>query len=150
MERVLACIDHSPVTSLVVRQADDLARRLPAELVLLHVAPADPEWVGWAPGPQSVRDQMAAELRRAHRATQRLADELRQRGSTRVRALTVQGPAPETILARAESLDAQILVLGAHHRGFFRGLFVGSVARSVLRGTRRPVLIVPERRAAAR
>lgn len=64
----------------------------------------------------------------------------------RVKALTVQGPTPETILARAELLEASLIVLGAHHRGVIRELFLGSIARQVLRHTQRPVLIVPEPR----
>lgn len=143
---MLACVDHTGVTDLVVRHAAELARRLPCRLVLLHVVPADPEWVGWGPGPQSVRDRVAAELREARRKTQALARGLRGEGLQDVRALTVQGPATETILERAEALDAHLLVLGAHHRGLLEGLFVGSVARQILRRTTRPVLVVPERR----
>lgn len=146
MALILACIDHGPVTERVVGQASELSRRLPARLVLLHVAPAEPEWVGWGPGPQTVRDERARALRQAHRETQRLARALRDHGLADVRALTVQGPATETILARAEALGAQMLVLGAHHRGLPHGLIVGSVARQVLRRAQRPVLVVPSPR----
>lgn len=146
MERILAGVDFTPVTERIVRQVAHLAARLDAELVILHVAPAEPEWVGWGPGPASVRAEVATDLHERHRAAQRLADGLRQSGLPRVKALTVQGPTAETILAQAELLDATLIVLGAHHRGAIRELFVGSVARRVLRHTRRPVLIVPGRR----
>ncbi len=150
VERVIAAVDLTGVTERVIRHAVELATRLDAELVLLHVAPAEPEWVGWGPGPASVRTAVATDLRSQHRTTQHLADELRAGGLERVKALTVQGPTAETILAQAAMLDASLIVLGAHHRGVIRELVVGSVARQVLRHTTRPVLIVPEPRAPRR
>lgn len=150
MERILACVDLSPVSDRVVQQAARLASRIDVELVVLHVAPAEPEWVGYGPGPQPVRDAVARDLRGAHDATQRLAGALRDGGLDAVKALTIQGSAPETILAQAEALDAAFVVIGAHHRGRIHELFVGSVAREVLRRTTRPVLVVPARRGSER
>jgi nucleotide-binding universal stress UspA family protein len=146
VDRIVACVDRTAVTERVLRQAAHLAAKLDAELFVLHVAPAEPEWVGHAPGPPSVRAYTAAELREAHRATQRLGDALRRGGLTRVTALTVQGPTVETIVEQAERLGADLLVLGAHHHGLIERLFIGSVARQVLRRTPCPVLIVPEPR----
>lgn len=146
MERVLAAVDLTPITARVVRQAAQVARGLDAELVILHVARAEPEWVGYGPGPESVRAEVACDLRGEHRATQEIANGLRRSGMERVKALTVQGPTPETILEQAELLESSLIVLGAHHRGVIRELFLGSIARQVLRHTQRPVLIVPEPR----
>lgn len=148
MDVILACVDFTTVTERVLHHAAQLAQGLALPLVILHVAPAEPEWVGYGPGPQTVRDSVAGDLRRAHRDTQALAERLRARGLTEVKALTVQGPAPETILEQADALGARIVVLGAHHRGTIAGLVVGSVARQVLRRATRPVLIIPEKRGA--
>lgn len=147
MERILACVDFSAVTARILRQAGHLAARVGAEVIVLHVAPPEPDWVGHGPGPQSVRDAVAHELRDAHGKTQRLADHLRADGWAPVKALTVRGSPAETILAQADALDVSFLVLGAHHHGVIHELFVGSVARKVLRRTARPVLVVPEKRA---
>lgn len=145
MDRILACVDHGDATESVVSLAARLAERTGGALRLLHVAPAEPEWVGYDPGPQSVRDHVAGDLREAHQRTQRLADPLRERGLD-VTPLTVQGPTVESIFEQALAWDADVVVVGAHHRGRIHELFVGSVAKQILRSADRPILVVPTRR----
>ncbi|HJL18087.1 MAG TPA: universal stress protein [Sandaracinaceae bacterium LLY-WYZ-13_1] len=144
MERVLACVDHAEGTDGVVARAAELAERLGGPLHVLHVAPAEPEWVGYDPGPKSVRDDVAKDLREAHRKTQALAEPLRSRG-LEVTPLTVQGPAVDAILAQAAKLAADVIVIGAHRRGRLHELFAGSVTRQVIRKGDVPVLVVPAR-----
>ena len=47
------------------------------------------------------------------------------------------------ILAEADRLSADMIVMGTHGKGPLRYAFLGSVAEKVLRKTHRPVLIVP-------
>lgn len=141
MKRVLACVDHTEVTPAVVEQAATLARLSGGKLTLLHVAPAEPEWVGWEPGPQTVRDEVAAGMRAAHRATQALADALRP--GLDCEALTVQGPAVQEIVEMAAKLEADVVVIGARRRGRLAELLAGSVAKSLFRAIDRPLLVVP-------
>jgi nucleotide-binding universal stress UspA family protein len=47
------------------------------------------------------------------------------------------------ILAQADELDANLVVLGTHGRAGFERLFLGSTAEKVLRKGRRPVMTVP-------
>jgi nucleotide-binding universal stress UspA family protein len=54
-----------------------------------------------------------------------------------------QGHAVIEILARADAMPADLLVLGTHGRSGFERLALGSVTEKVLRKTTRPVLTVP-------
>ena len=139
---ILACVDHAAGTDRVVDEAARLAERFGCALHLLHVAPAEPEWVGWDVGPQSERDAAARSLRAAHRRTQALAQRARERG-LEAEARCLQGPTVETILEHARALDAPLLAIGAHRRGRIQELFVGSVARTLVREAPVPVLVVP-------
>jgi len=49
----------------------------------------------------------------------------------------------EEILKAADDEGCDVIVLGTHGKGFLRQTFLGSVARSVLERTRKPVFIVP-------
>jgi nucleotide-binding universal stress UspA family protein len=49
------------------------------------------------------------------------------------------------ILAQAESVRADLLVIGSHGRSGVDRLLLGSVAEKVIRRTRRPVMVVPAR-----
>ncbi len=49
----------------------------------------------------------------------------------------------ELILAKADSFDCDVIVMGTHGKGFISQTFLGSMAKRVLRRTRKPVFIVP-------
>lgn len=54
--------------------------------------------------------------------------------------------APEVhreIVARAEDLHAEVIVIGSHGRSGFQRLLLGSIAEKVLRTARCPVMVVP-------
>jgi len=145
MKNIAVAIDFSAVTGAVVEQAALLARAFRAHLWLIHVAAPEPEFVGYEPGPQTVRDQRALELRVEHRSLQALTERLRAE-EIEATALLIPGPTVETILHEAEKTKADVIVLGSHGHGFLRRALLGSVSEGVLHDARRPVLIVPSSR----
>jgi nucleotide-binding universal stress UspA family protein len=142
MRSILVPVDLSEATPALVAWSAALAERLGCRLWLLHVAAPDPAFVGYTAGPESVRAQRAATLRKEHRALQEHADALRERGIDAC-ALLVQRPTVEGILAEAASLGADLIVMGSHGRGAVARALVGSASQGVLRGARCPVTIVP-------
>jgi nucleotide-binding universal stress UspA family protein len=113
----------------------------------MHVAAPDPAFVGWDPGPDVVRHQRATDLRDEHRQVQEFAEKLRARGID-TQALLIQGSTVETILERAEKLDADLIVLGSHGHGALYRALLGSISEGVVRKSACPVLIVPAGREA--
>jgi nucleotide-binding universal stress UspA family protein len=67
---------------------------------------------------------------------------LRECGITRVKTTVWDGPAAPTIVEAAEVEKADLIVLSSHGRGGVGPLIFGSVAESVLHGTRTPILLV--------
>ncbi len=49
----------------------------------------------------------------------------------------------EEILKVADEVSGDVIVLGTHGRGFLAQTFLGSVSKSVLQGSRKPVFLVP-------
>ena len=142
MRRLLAAVDFSPVSKAVVDQAASLAKAFSAELTIIHVAAPDPDFVGYAAGPQTVRDDRAHQIRTEHRELQAIAEGLRDRGIS-ARALLIQGPAVEKILAEGQRLRADAIVIGSHGHGALYRALLGSVSEGVVRTARCPVLVVP-------
>ena len=142
MKQILAAVDFSDYTDGVVEHAAALAGAFDAKLTLLHVAAPDPDFVGYAAGPDSVRWGHARQLRTAQRRLRKLADDLRERGLAAT-ALLVEGPTAQKILEDAESLAADALVLGSRGHGAIARTLLGSVSQAVLHGAKTPVVVVP-------
>ena len=144
MRNVLVAVDFSPVHSAVLAEATEIARAFGAKLWVLHAAAPEPDFVGWDPGPLGTRDAVARHLREHHRSVQAMAEELREDG-LEATALLVQGPTTETILAQAEQIGAELIVVGTHGHGALARAILGSTSRSLLGRATVPVLVVPAR-----
>lgn len=146
MTSLLVAVDFSDETPRVLETAAGLARSLGAQLRLLHVAAPDPDFVGFDVDSPELRDTHAKAYRDEHRQLQALAEELRGRG-LEAKALLIQGATVEKILEEAARSEADLVVLGSHGHGALHRALLGSTSEGVVRGSDRPVLIVPARRA---
>lgn len=142
MQNIIVPVDFSDQTDVVLQLAGQLGLAFGAHVWLLHVAAPEPEFIGYRPGPDSVRDQVAKGLRAEHQQVQLLAKQLGSRG-VEVTALAVQGPTVEKILAQMEKLDADLVIMGSHGHGAIYRTLLGSVSEGVLHDAACPVLIVP-------
>ena len=142
--RVLVAVDLSPATARVIRVAEKIARGMGGTVWVLHVAEAEPDFVGYDTGPEVVREQVAREYRDEHRAVQRHADALRK-ADIEATALLIKGPIIDTVLSEAKRLKADLLIVGSHGFGALFDLLVGSSSRGILKKTDIPVLVVPVR-----
>ena len=137
---------------LHVRDARDLDAALETERVMEVLSP-DAEHPGREPTPSEVAHNAA----RQELASLLTADEERDtRADYLLRPYGIAGPS-EAIVACANELSVELIVMGKHHLGFVEHMLSGSVAEKVVRHAPCPVLIVqqpehdfvvPERRAA--
>jgi nucleotide-binding universal stress UspA family protein len=92
---------------------------------------------------------------REEELAQRVADEgeafARELGlDAEGRAVRIDSPIDEAILAHAEEIDAAGIVLGARSRSSIRSLILGDVANEVVQRATRPVFVVPSKDLARR
>lgn len=144
MPQIIAAIDFSQLTDLVIEQSERLARAFQCSITLLHVAAPNPEFVGYEAGPQSVRDTRASELAEEHQELVRQAEDLTARGLD-ARALLISGPTVDKILEEADRHETRYIVLGSHGHGKVYEVLVGSVCDGVVRRAACPIVIVPYR-----
>ncbi len=141
--KVLAAIDFSELSDAVVEQARSLVERQGGELWLLHVAEPEPAFIGYEAGPAVVRDALAQRFHREHQDLQAIAGKLRDSGINAT-ALLIQGSTVDTVLQQADQLNVDMLIAGTHGRSLARDLLLGNVSSGLVRGTCRPLLLVPE------
>jgi nucleotide-binding universal stress UspA family protein len=142
MKTLIAAVDFSGVTEGVLAAAAELALQQDGHLYLVHVTSAEPDFVGYEPGPEYIRDGAAAEVRELHTRLRALKDGLGL-PKDRATALLVDGAPAEKILEEQARLGAGLIVIGSHGHGALHSLLVGSVTDQVLRKAPCPVLVVP-------
>ncbi|HNY29078.1 MAG TPA: universal stress protein [Candidatus Sumerlaeota bacterium] len=146
MKRMLVAIDFSDVTEDVVQVTIELAQAFKGEVWLIHVEEPEPDFVGYEPGPQYVRDTVAATIRLHGRELHEIRDRLAAEG-IEAKSFVIQGITVEKILTEARRLETDLIVLGTHEHGLFHHLLLGSVRDSLIAHSHCPVLVVPVRKA---
>lgn len=147
MKTIVAAVDFSDVTDLVLEQSVALTRAFGAELHLVHALPPGPDYglYGFSPAefpvaPPDDRLRAASESRLAE-----LANGLGLPGGSVKTAVLLSSPV-DGILTFCRERNAELLVLGAHGHGFISALLIGSVAQGIVRRAELPTLIIPGRR----
>jgi nucleotide-binding universal stress UspA family protein len=144
MKTILVPIDFSDISTRVVDTARTYAEALGGRLVLVHVSEPEPDFIGFEPGPLTVRMSVARDFKEEHRKLD-AAKAAAVQGGVEALALHIQGPLVAKILAEAETHAAELIVIGSHGHGALYELLVGSVTSGVLHGAKCPVLVVPAR-----
>ena len=137
---LLVPTDFSPAADRALDHAVALASRFGAKVYLLHAY--ELPMVGFPDGTLVPTAEIAARI--VVGAEQELAAAIAKRKDSGVTILPLlkQADARDAVLATAEELSADLVVMGTHgRRGIVRAL-IGSVAESVVRASPVPVMTV--------
>lgn len=137
IEKILVPLDGSDLAEAALETAIDILNEEPARILVLLRAAESPRVAGDDPAAEQARA-----LREAESYLKGVAAGLRECGVTRVKTAVWYGPAAPTIVEAAETEKADLIVMSSHGRGGVGRLIFGSVAESVLHGTRTPILMV--------
>ncbi len=132
MKTILVPVDFSEVSAKTAATAFSLVQDIHVRIVFLHVTVAT----------ATISDAEAM------LKLESLVRSARDRGIVATWRL-VRGSAVSQILARAEELYADIIVMGSHDRESTHGSSIGSTASGVLAVTPCPIVIVPSEKAKA-
>ena len=142
MKRILIATDGSPSALQAIAVGLDLAEEEGSEATFVHVAPAKdvlPVMGGFGmAGPVLVPHEADEADRVCLEDARRIAEEL----GLEAKANLLAGDPAKEIVAYADSIDADLIVVGSHGYGAISGALLGSVSRGILHRTTRPVLIV--------
>ncbi|HEX6810381.1 MAG TPA: universal stress protein [Planctomycetota bacterium] len=139
LRKILVPTDFSPCAAAALDYAAELASKLDAEILLVHVQPSLANYVSFptaVPLPadwvSSMHTQAQAELAKEAARVKRvkIGTELRE------------GNIHESVLAAATAFAADLIVIGTHGRRGVSHVLLGSVAERVVRHSTVPVLTV--------
>ncbi len=137
IEKILVPLDGSDLAEAALETAIDILTEHPATTLLL-VRAAEARRPS---GGDSAADKSRT-VREAESYLNGVVAGLRECGITRVRTAVWYGPAAPTIVEAASVEKVDLIIMTSHGRGGIGRLIFGSVAESVLHGTRTPILLV--------
>jgi len=138
--KILLATDGSEAAELAARTAADLAGKTGSELHLAHVLVLSPETLHDPFGTAAREEFEKRERARLNELVERLEA---SRGAVEGTHFRVGSPDAE-IVAQAEEVGADMVVLGSRGLGVMRRALMGSVSDSVVRHAHCPVLVVRE------
>ncbi len=147
-QRIFAALDDSDGARRALDRAIDLARISGGTIDARYVVPDAPRLLDFDSG---YADELEPSGRVSERAARVVADAeaaLRRAGVRgTAQAIEAGGEDVSAVLVRAAiECNADLIVMGTHGRRGMRRFWLGSVAESLLRSARRPVLVVREAR----
>jgi nucleotide-binding universal stress UspA family protein len=137
VRKILIATDGSPEAREAVRYGLELAVEDEAAVTLLQVIPPT-DWTKLEYGalirPEELR------LRRGFALAE--AEQLGAEHGVSVTSDVVAGIPADEIVTYADSIDADLIVIGSRGRGAVASALLGSVSRAVVQHARRPVLVL--------
>lgn len=149
MKKVLIAIDYNPVSEQVVHAGYELAKKMDAEVCLLHVITdvsfygiQYPTFMGYDGYNEMTTDlSIASEMRKVAETFLKTAAE--HLDDSRVSTHLADGETARSILDYAKECKADLIVMGTHSHSALEKFLMGTVASKVLEKTSIPVYMVP-------
>ena len=135
-DTILVPLDGSPLAEGALPRAAEIAGASGARVILLRAAHAHAY-----PGADPIEAQVAV-IRDAEHYLGDVAARLRTMGVTNVTTSIWYGEPAAAIIEASEFNHVDLIVMMTHGRSGFGRLVMGSVAESVLRGTKAPILLL--------
>ena len=148
MKKLVVATDGSPSAIEAVEYGLELADEQGAELIFVHVAPAMDVLPAVGIGAGAPAATLIHELTEQDRASLEKALQIAAEKGIEAKAELLSGNPADEIVAYADSIDADLIVVGSRGHGAIASVLLGSVSRGVLHESKRPVLVVrglPER-----
>lgn len=131
MSRILVAISSPWAAKRVAQPVMDLARRLSAEVLIVHVS---------RPSGGQMREQEQAE---GEGAISELRQQLQDKSIAVQTLLLFSDDIAKAIITTAEEREVSLIVLGLTGKNVFARLLAGNVPVELIKNTRVPVLLLP-------
>ncbi len=142
LKNILVAVDFNDAVGELLSYAEAFAEKFGAKIWVVYVAAPDPDFVGYEPGPQYIRDFKAEEFREEHRNLQNICKTFLSE-EVEKEALLIQGSTVETVLQEAKKLKVDLLIVGTHKHSFLHNLLQESVSLELLKKANIPLLTIP-------
>ncbi len=144
MDKIIVAVDLSDVAGTTLESAADFAAAFKSYVHILHIEVPVPTYIGNEMVQPVIPIDDEEETNRIRKDLDSMTEYMQKRGIEADYELA-KGPIVETIIEKAASYNAELIVLGAHNHGFLYRAFIGSVCTGVVKHSPCPVLIIPSK-----
>ncbi|HET7745176.1 MAG TPA: universal stress protein [Gaiellaceae bacterium] len=139
MDKILIATDGSEASKEAVEFGVDLAREEDAAVIFVHVVPELDRvpMNGYGFAGALPHEPVDDDLRPLDEA-----EAVAERADVPSNRKLLAGDVVDEIVAYADNLDVDLIVVGSRGHGSLAGILLGSVSRGVLSESKRPVLVV--------
>jgi nucleotide-binding universal stress UspA family protein len=145
MKQILIATDGSPSSQEAVDVGLELAKEQGADVTFVHVTPSEEVRGGRGGSHTYTHHESIDDSETALKAAAEAAEE----AGVSYALERIAGDTVDTIVALADTKNADLIVLGNRGRSAVTSALLGSVSHGVLRHASRPVLVVKTAKAAA-
>ncbi|MCX6231251.1 MAG: universal stress protein [Bacteroidetes bacterium] len=153
MGKVLIALDYDPTAQKVAEIGYSLANTMDAEVCLLHVI-LDQMYYSFTGhvtimgfvGDQTAKVNTRTANEEKKTAQQFLDSSKKHLGDKMIQTIVVEGDIAKTILKTANTMHADLIVMGSHSKKWLENIVLGSVTHEVLNDTTIPVFIIPTKK----
>jgi len=148
IKKILYATDLSKNSEYAFYYAVDMAKSRDSEIIILHaIEPISSRAFGTLTD-KVHHDQQETSIEVIRNRLQKFCGKVEEKNSLACVHLVAKivvkvGYPAEEILKAADEEGCDLIVLGSHGKGFLQHTFLGSVSRSVLDRSRKPVFIIP-------
>lgn len=145
MKTIIAAVDFSDATPVVLKMAMNLAKSFGAKLHLFHAVEPEPGYSVYGFTPEefpAMHVYQEEAVRRAKRQLDELHSGVKIEFPDSV-CQVLEGSPVSSLLDYAKQVQADLVVLGTHGHGVLASLLLGSVVEGLVRKAAVPTLVVP-------
>ena len=148
IKKILYATDLTKNSVYAFYYAVDMAKRYNADIIMLHSVEPVSERAFGTKTDKVLHDQQKTSVEVIRKRLQEFCQIGEEKNSLACVHLVTKfiveiGYPAEEILKALDEEGCDVIVLGSHGKGFLRHAFLGSVSRSVLDRSQKPVFIVP-------
>ena len=136
MKTIVVPIDFTEGTDKTIQQATLLAKAFSSTLYLLHAVTPNEDTSGKEV--KSIEKVYPEELQQLNRLARLLREQ-----DIETHALLIEGVTVDAILKEAESVDADLIILGSHSHNLLISTLLGRVEPGIVKKAKCSVLLVP-------
>jgi nucleotide-binding universal stress UspA family protein len=142
MKLLLAPIDFSPATNVVLEEVSQLAKDLTAEVILMHSTQPPIVTSDFGLAVENVQEITSVMAKNAERQLAHSLQFMLERG-VKTRIHHCHGSAITCIIEQAKQAKVDYIVMGSHGHSAIYDLLLGSTTHGVLKNAPCPVIITP-------